>query len=134
MKRFLIVLLIVIVITIVFTGCTAKDNNQPGTENSYIKISAEEAKEIIESEDVIVLDVRTQEEYNEGHIKNAVLLPVNDIAVKAEEVLADKDAKILVYCRSGNRSSTASKELIKMGYTNVYDFGGIISWPYETVK
>ena len=66
--------------------------------------------------------------------KNAVLLPVNDIAVKAEEVLTDKDAKILVYCRSGNRSAAASKELIKMGYTNVFDFGGIISWPYEIVK
>lgn len=110
------------------------DNNQTNGEATYKKISAEEAKKIIDSEDVIVLDVRTQEEYNEGHIVNAVLLPVNDIADKALETLPNKDAKILVYCRSGNRSATASKQLIKMGYTNVYDFGGIISWPYEIVK
>jgi phage shock protein E len=62
------------------------------------------------------------------------LQPVNEIASKAEEKLPDKDAKILVYCRSGNRSAKAAKQLIKMGYTNVYDFGGINSWPYGTVK
>ena len=134
MKRFLIILFVVIAITIMFTGCTKMEKRQTGTETAYKKISAKEAKEIIESEDVIILDVRTQEEYNEGHIENSVLLPVNDISSKAEEILTDKDAKILVYCRSGNRSATASKQLIKMGYTNVYDFGGIISWPYEIVK
>ena len=134
MKRFLIILFVVIAITIMFTGCTKMEKRQTGTETAYKKISAQEAKEIIESEDVIILDVRTQEEYNEGHIENSVLLPVNDISSKAEEILTDKDAKILVYCRSGNRSATASKQLIKMGYTNVYNFGGIISWPYEIVK
>lgn len=134
MKRFLIILFVVIAITIMFTGCTKMEKGQTGTETAYKKISAQEAKEIIESEDVIILDVRTQEEYNEGHIENSVLLPVNDISSKAEEILTDKDAIILVYCRSGNRSATASKQLIKMGYTNVYDFGGIISWPYEIVK
>ena len=134
MKRILIILFIVILITIIFTGCTSMEKEQTGTETEYIKISAQEAKAIIESEDVIILDVRTQEEYNEGHIENSVLLPVNDISAKAEEILTDKDAKILVYCRSGNRSATASKQLIKMGYTNVYDFGGINSWPYEIIK
>ncbi len=132
MKSLLIILFIVIVITIILTGCTTMINDQKTT--IYKKISPEEAKEIIESEDVIILDVRTQEEYNGGHIENAVLLPVNDISSKAEEVLTDKDAKILVYCRSGNRSATASKQLIKMGYTDVYDFGGISTWPYEIVK
>ncbi|MDD4047080.1 MAG: rhodanese-like domain-containing protein [Tissierellia bacterium] len=134
MKRILIILFIVILITIIFTGCTSMEKEQTGTETEYKKISAQEAKAIIESEDVIILDVRTQEEYNEGHIENSVLLPVNDISAKAEEILTDKDAKILVYCRSGNRSATASKQLIKMGYTNVYDFGGINSWPYEIIK
>ncbi len=134
MKRILIILFIVILITIIFTGCTSMEKNQTGTETVYKKISAEEAKAIIESENVIILDVRTQEEYNEGHIENSVLLPMNDISAKAEEILTDKDAKILVYCRSGNRSATASKQLIKMGYTNVYDFGGINSWPYEIIK
>lgn len=134
MKNFLIILLIVILIVIIFTGCTRIGKNQAANKSAYKKISAEEAKKIIESEDVIILDVRTQEEYKTGHIENAVLLPLNDISSKAEELLQDKDAKILVYCRSGNRSATASKQLIKMGYTNVYDFGGIISWPYEIVK
>jgi rhodanese-related sulfurtransferase len=132
MKRFLLILF---VLTIVLTGCVnvdTKDNNTQ--EATYKKISAEDAKDIIDSEDVIVLDVRTPEEYKEGHIENAVLLPVADIEDKAGEVLTDKDAKILVYCRSGNRSATAAKELIEMGYTDVYDFGGIMSWPYEIVK
>jgi rhodanese-related sulfurtransferase len=132
MKRFLLILF---VLTIILTGCVNVDtkNNDP-EETTYKKISAEDAKKIIDSEDVIVLDVRTPEEFNEGHIENAVLLPVSDIKDKAGEVLTDKDAKILVYCRSGNRSATAAKELIEMGYTDVYDFGGIMSWPYEIVK
>lgn len=132
MKRFLLILF---VLTIILTGCVnvnTKDNITQ--EATYKKISAEDAKKIIDSEDVIVLDVRTPEEYNEGHIENAVLLPVNEIKDKAGEVLTDKDAKILVYCRSGNRSATAAKELIELGYTDVYDFGGIMSWPYEIVK
>ena len=133
MKRFLIILFVVIAITIMFTGCTKMEKGQTGTETAYKKISAQEAKEIIESEDVVILDVRTKEEYNEGHIENAVLLPIDDISSKAEDLLRNKDAKILVYCRSGNRSATASKQLIKMGYTNVYDFGGISNWPYEIV-
>lgn len=132
MKRFLLILF---VLTIILTGCTNMDNNNNNTqETAYKKISAEDAKAIIDSEDVIILDVRTPEEYNSGHIENAVLLPVTEIPDKAEEVLPDEDAKILVYCRSGNRSATAAKDLINMGYTNVYDFGGINSWPYEIVK
>ncbi len=132
MKRFLLILF---VLTIILTGCVNVDTkNNDSEEASYKKISAEDAKKIIDSEDVIVLDVRTPEEYKEGHIENSVLLPVNDIKDKAGEVLTDKDAKILVYCRSGNRSATAAKELIEMGYTDVYDFGGIMSWPYEIVK
>jgi len=129
MKGFLIMLLIS---TIALTGCNISNNIDNNTE--YKKINAEEAKAIIDSEDVIILDVRTQEEYDSGHIENAVLLPVTEIADKAEEILPDKDAKILIYCRSGNRSATASKDLIRMGYTNVYDFGGINSWSYGIVK
>ncbi|MFA9423302.1 MAG: rhodanese-like domain-containing protein [Sedimentibacter sp.] len=100
----------------------------------YNKITAQEAKAIIDSEEVIILDVRTQAEYDEGHIENAVLLPVTDIKSMAENILVDKNGKILVYCRSGNRSATASQTLIEMGYTNIYDFGGIADWPYEIVK
>lgn len=131
MKRFFIILF---VMTIILTGCNM-DNNKTGLKDTaYKKISAEEAKNIIDSEDVIILDVRTPEEYNGGHIENAVLLPVTEIPDKAEEILPDKDSKILVYCRSGNRSATAAKDLINMGYTNVYNFGGIMSWPYDIVK
>ena len=131
MKRFLLILF---VLTIILTGCTSMQNNNNTQETTYKKISAQDAKAIIDSEDVIILDVRTPEEYNSGHIENAVLLPVTEISDKAEKVLPNKDAKILVYCRSGNRSATAAKDLINMGYTNVFDFGGINSWPYEIVK
>lgn len=101
----------------------------------YNRITAEEAKSRIDSGDeVIILDVRTEEEYNAQHIPNAVLIPNETITDKMPELLPDLDAEILVYCRSGNRSAHAAKKLIEIGYTNVHDFGGIISWPYETVK
>ena len=99
----------------------------------YIKITPAEAKELMDTQTVIVLDVRTQEEYDGGHIKDAVLLDSGDVSVKAATVIPDKDATILVYCRSGNRSAAASKQLIEMGYTKVMDFGGIMDWPYEVV-
>lgn len=133
MKRLIIIMFI---LTIILTGCNSMNNKDiNNTEKTeYKKISAVDAKNIIDSEDVIILDVRTPGEYNDGHIENSLLLPVTEIPNKAAETLPDKDAKILVYCRSGNRSATAAKELITMGYTNVYDFGGINSWPYEIVK
>lgn len=131
MKGFVIMFMIS---AMTLAGCNNSVNNIDVNKTEYIRISAEEAKTIIDSEDVIILDVRTQDEFDSGHIENAVLLPVTEITDNAEEVLPEKDAKILVYCRSGNRSATAARELIRMGYTNVYDFGGINTWPYETVK
>ncbi|MEG2546783.1 MAG: rhodanese-like domain-containing protein [Niameybacter sp.] len=102
---------------------------------AYQKISAKEAKEMMEKGEYgVILDVRTLEEYNEGHIEGATLLPNDEIKEKAEITLYDKEEVILVYCRSGRRSEAAAKELIEMGYTNVYDFGGIIDWSYEIVK
>lgn len=101
----------------------------------YTKITPEEAKAIIDSEEgFLIVDVRTEEEYKEGHIEGAILLPVDEIKVRAEKELPDLNQKILLYCRSGNRSETAAKILLDMGYTNVLDFGGIIDWPYEVVK
>ena len=131
MKNILYIVLSICVIIFIFVGCT-----NLSTEKSiqYQKITAEEAKKMMDNEDVLILDVRTQEEYNEGHIKNSILLPDTEIDSKAHEILKDKNAKILVYCRSGRRSAEASKKLIKMGYTNVYDFGGIIDWNYEIEK
>lgn len=101
----------------------------------YKKLTPEEAKKIIDSgEEVIILDVRTQQEYDEGHIEGAIRITDTELEDKASEKLPDKNAKILVYCRSGRRSKASAEKLLKMGYTNVYDFGGIIDWPYEIVK
>ena len=100
----------------------------------YKKISAADAKARMDSGDtIIILDVRTQEEYDAGHIAGAILIPNETIVDKQPELLPDLDAEILVYCRSGNRSAQAAKKLIAIGYTNVVDFGGIIDWPYDVV-
>ncbi len=100
----------------------------------YVKITAEEAKTRMDSGDpVVVLDVRTQDEYDTGHIAGAILIPNETILDKQPALLPDLNAEILVYCRSGNRSAQAAKKLAAMGYTNVSDFGGIIDWPYEIV-
>lgn len=101
----------------------------------YIKITPEDAKAKIDSGDeIIIVDVRTEEEYNAGHIPNAILIPNETITDKMPELLPNPDAEILIYCRSGNRSAQAAKKLIAIGYTKVYDFGGITDWPYDTVK
>ena len=99
----------------------------------YKKISAAQAKERIDSGDeVIILDVRTEAEFILSHIPNSILLPNETISNKRPDELPDLDAEILIYCRSGNRSAQAARKLIALGYTNVYDFGGIIDWDYET--
>jgi len=101
----------------------------------YKKISAADAKARMDSGDtIIILDVRTQEEYDAGHIAGAILIPNETIADQQHTLLPDLTAEILVYCRSGNRSAQAAKKLIAIGYTNVVDFGGIIDWPYDVVK
>ena len=101
---------------------------------SYEQISGAEAKELMDRESgYIIVDARTQEEYDEGHIPGAILIPEYEIASRAEKELPDKDQLILVYCRSGRRSKIAAEELVKLGYTNVKEFGGIIDWDYETV-
>ena len=106
-----------------------------GGANSYEQITPQEAKTIMDTErDYIIIDARTTEEFAEGHIADAILIPEYEITARAEKELPDKDALILVYCRSGRRSKIASEELVKLGYTNVQEFGGIIDWPYEIVK
>ena len=106
-----------------------------GGSATYEQISGAEAKELMDSESgYIIIDARTQEEYNEGHIPGAILIPEYEIADRAEKELPDKDQLILVYCRSGRRSKIAAEELVKLGYTNVKEFGGIIDWEYEIVK
>ena len=103
------------------------------SDGSYEQITQEEAKEMMDTQEVIILDVREQDEYDSGHIPGAVLLPVGTIDKDtAAEVIPETDSTVLVYCRSGNRSKTASSTLAELGYTNIYEFGGINTWPYET--
>ena len=101
----------------------------------YEQITVEEAKKIMDSgEEHIILDTREQDEFDEGHIPGAILIPYTEIENKAEAMLPDKDKLILVYCRSGRRSKIAAESLSKLGYTNVKEFGGIIDWTYEIEK
>ena len=105
---------------------------------SFQQISPEYAKLLMDTENnYMIIDVRSEAEYKEGHVKNAVSLPNEEIIVdneKIETILPDKNQMLLVYCRSGKRSKEALTKLVNMGYTNVYSFGGIIDWPYEIVK
>ena len=123
--------LLSLLLTIMFlTGCSAP--TQPEVKAEYRKISQDEAAAMF-SDDAVILDVRTQEEFDEGHIRDAVLLPDYDVAALAATVLPDKEQIILIYCRTGRRSENAARELIEMGYTRVYDFGGIVDWTGEIV-
>ena len=126
MKKLVFLLLAVMMLT----ACGQdKENNQGAV---YVNITAEEAKQIMDTEEgYIILDVRTQEEYDESHIPGAILIPHTEIEARTEEVLTDKDQLILVYCRSGRRSKIAAEALLELGYTNIKEFGGIIDWTYE---
>jgi rhodanese-related sulfurtransferase len=100
-----------------------------------LTISPEKAYQLMNTEeDFILLDVRQPEEFAEGHIKGAKLLPVDEITQMASSVLPDKNVLILIYCHSGMRAGTAAKQLDKLGYTNVFSFGGIMNWKYEVEK
>ena len=117
------------------SGCALSKAKEDKAEDmtdkaAYHKISAEEAYEMMVSQEVVVVDVRTREEYDGGHIKNAVLVPNESIGSEMPEALPDKEATLLVYCRSKD----AAQKLLALGYQNVYDFGGVIDWPYELVK
>ena len=95
----------------------------------YKDISFLEAKEMMDSGDVIILDVRSEEEYITGHIKGAILFPLDEIEDRINEI-ENKNAKIIVYCKSGRRSVCACEILVKAGFTNIYNLGGVVNWPY----
>ena len=139
-------ILAVLMFAVMLTACgteNAEDNSISVSESAeitedavltYEQISAEDAKKLMDTaSDYIIVDARTTEEFAEGHIPNAILIPEYEIADRAPSELPDKDRLILVYCRSGRRSKIASAALVELGYTNVKEFGGIIDWPYDVV-
>lgn len=118
----------------------AQDNGRDSSESgenvsekeAYHKITAEEAKEMMDAGGVTIVDVRTAEEYAQKHIPGAILVPNEEIGEEAPKELPDQEAVLLIHCRTGIRSKQASDKLVKLGYKNVYDFGGIVDWPYDT--
>lgn len=128
------ILILMILSCILVTGCSS-DIEENNVNNTYIEmITTNEVKKIIdnyeEHSDTVIVDVRTLDEYESGHLKGAVNVPVSEI----KNIDISKDKKIVVYCRSGSRSNTAAKELIKLGYEKVYDMGGINDWKFELVE
>ncbi len=121
-------LIVIVIILLLATRMVKKDGN-----GGRKVIKPAEVKAMMDKEDVVLVDVRSAAEYNSGHIKDAVLLPLAQVGTKAEQVLGSKDKTIIVYCQSGGRSRVASSVLQRQGYQNVYDLGGIYSWPYEIV-
>lgn len=131
-KRILLIVLSLLCLGI--TACDAGENSRTQA-SGYTNIKPEEAKKRLDSENgIILLDVRTQEEYAQKHIPNSILIPVDVIEEEAKSKITDKNSTIFVYCRSGSRSTAASEALVKMGYTKVYNLGGINDWPFETVS
>ena len=124
-------LLLLLIVSL--AGCGSREEENTA---SYQQITAEEAKSMMDEQpDAVVLDVREQDEYDAGHIPSAVLLPIGTINEEtAASVIPGKDTVVLVYCRSGNRSKTASQALVDLGYTQIYEFGGIKDWPYEVER
>lgn len=140
-------LLLTAAFIMLFAGCSSANQNaeressaeqviaDESIVNSYTMISQDEAKEMMKKDDGhVVVDVRRQDEYDNGHIPGAILIPNESIGDKQPEQLPDTDQIILIYCRSGNRSKQAAEKLSKMGYRNIYEFGGINTWTGEIVK
>ena len=137
---------------ILFTGCipqeqalntnssnssnpsSASENNETIVSSTYKQISQDEAKNMTEENpDIVIVDVRQQDEYDAGHIPNAILIPNESISTEKISELPDLDQAILIYCRSGRRSKEAAQKLSDIGYNNIYEFGGILDWTGEVV-
>ena len=129
------VVIILIIFTLVISGC--ENEEKEITQGEFQLISGQEAYEMMISEEInnlIILDVRNAEKFAESRIDGAINVPLLNIEKKIENIVPDKDATILVYCKSGVRAKLASEKLVDLGYTNVYDFGGIDTWEYGTVN
>ncbi len=137
MKR--IILAVSMILALFAAGCAQTAGittaySSTASTTGYTIIKADEAKKMMDAGNVIVVDVRTDSEYADKHIPNAINIPVESITTKQPDLLPDLNQTILVYCRTGIRAATASQKLVEIGYTKVYDMGGIVDWPYETVK
>lgn len=113
-------------------ACSAGGGSSETGGGAYHKITAAEAKQMMDAGGVTIVDVRTEEEYGQSHIPGSVLVPNETIGDAPPAQLPDPDAVLLIHCRSGVRSRQAADKLVKLGYTRIYDFGGIVDWPYET--
>lgn len=139
MKRIAWSALVLVMLAALMVGCsqgeqTAEDATAAKVSAEYTHIPQELAKEMMRADDsLVVVDVRTQDEYAEGHIPGAICVPNESIVDAQPAELPDLEQTILVYCRSGRRSKEAAQKLADMGYTNVYEFGGIIDWTGEVV-
>ena len=128
LSRFSFVMLFIFTAAVFLAGCAEKNNNT----TIYRQITQQEARQMMDEQDVLILDVREQHEYDSGHIPGAILLPVGTITEEtAAQIIAAKDTVVLIYCRNGNRSKQAAAALADLGYTELYEFGGISTWPYE---
>lgn len=141
--RYFKVIIVLFVIVFTMTGCSEKavetieqqGNKQNSIQGGYQEMKQDEAKRNLEEDkNILLVDVRTPQEYAEVHIPGSILIPLDTIKKDAEKKLTDKGATIYVYCRSGNRSGQGARILADLGYTNVYNIGGITTWPYETEK
>ena len=138
MKKKIITIVLIATLAVGIAGCSNGNNAGNGSNTSenaieYKKISPEDAKARLDQEEgIILLDVRTEEEFDEKHITGAIRLQLDFVEEEVEEVIKDKETVVFVYCRSGRRSKEATKIMVELGYENVYDLGGINDWPYET--
>ena len=126
-KRRIISIIAALVFLVAISGCSAEEKG-----SVYMNINAEKAKEMMDNlEEFVLLDARSEEEFLEGHIPGATVIPHDEIEERAESEIPEKDVPVFVYCRSGRRSKIAAEALVSLGYSEVYEFGGIIDWPYE---
>ena len=129
-KRRIVSIFAALVFLIVISGCSAEEKG-----SVYMNIAPEKANEMMnELEEFVLLDVRSEEEFSEGHIPGAIVIPHEEISERAEAEIPEKDVPVFVYCRSGRRSKIAAEELVSLGYSEIYEFGGIGDWPYEIEK
>lgn len=133
MSRVFVIALVAVILIVGISRFRSRHSEGSGGAR-YSRITAAQAKALMEGEDVVIVDVRTAAEFSAGHIPNAINIPVESIGSLRPAALEELDATILVYCRSGSRSAQAARRLLNLGYTTVHDFGGIISWPDALVR